>query len=281
VNIMPFDTASKQRTGFDPVRCLLFLTAFLGLFQVLPPRALAEETLASKIAKLPVLPEHPSGYKRSLFPHWDTLVNGCSVRETVLISESTTTPVRLPRTCAVVKGTWSSPYDGTVHTDPTKLDIDHVVALKEAWDSGAWSWSTAKRRQFANDLTDPRSLIAVSAVSNREKSDKDPTAWLPRSAYRCTYLEAWVSVKLRWGLAVDKPELSALRTLSGSCSATPSTPAPPTTTPAPPTTSLPTESTPYYPTCTAARAAGAAPLYAGSPGYRAALDRDGDGVACE
>lgn len=102
-------------------------------------------------------------------------------------------------------------YDGLTFTDPSDLDIDHVVALAEAWDSGAYAWDSARRRAFANDLGVSWSLIAVSASSNRSKSDKDPAEWLPTSAsVRCQYLGDWVAVKARWGLAVDDAERSAL-----------------------------------------------------------------------
>ncbi|HEX7474251.1 MAG TPA: HNH endonuclease family protein, partial [Candidatus Limnocylindrales bacterium] len=95
--------------------------------------------------------------------------------------------------------------------DSSKLDIDHVVPLAEAWDSGAYRWDAARRRAFANDLGVSWSLIAVSAASNRSKGDKDPAEWLPPLAsYRCQYLAVWVAIKTRWNLAVDAAEKSAI-----------------------------------------------------------------------
>ena len=175
------------------------------------------ENLATSVSKLQVSPERPAGYRRSLFPHWDTLTDGCSVRESVLIAESTSPASVSSRFCTVYSGTWTSLYDGKVVSDPRSLDIDHVVALKEAWDSGAHSWSPETRRRFANDLSDPRSLIAVSASSNRIKSDKDPAQWLPRESDRCRYVSDWVAVKLRWNLSVDKVELAALQKVATAC----------------------------------------------------------------
>lgn len=241
--------------------------------------------LESSILRLKVLPEHPSGYDRAKFPHWDELPTGCSVRETVLIQESLT-PARYDRSsCKVVSGKWLSAYDGSVSVDPSTIDIDHVVALKESWDSGAWSWTATRRRSYANDLSDPRSLAAVSAASNRKKSDKDPAGWLPFSPSRCAYVSDWVSIKLRWGLSVDPAELSALLSAARGCKDGSTVLPPQPATPAPSITStVPTQSgstTTYYATCSAARAALAAPLYRGSPGYRPGLDRDGDGIACE
>ena len=101
--------------------------------------------------------------------------------------------------CTATSGHWSSPYDGVTTTDPSTFDIDHLVPLSEAWDSGAWAWTTAQRQAFANDVTRPQ-LLAVSASSNRSKGDDDPAEWLPQSSYQCTYARAWVQVKHYYGL---------------------------------------------------------------------------------
>ena len=82
-------------------------------------------------------------------------------------------------TCRVIEGDWYSAYDGLTLLYAADVDIDHVVALKEAWDSGAWQWSGPARIAYANDLTDGRTLLAVSSDSNVAKSDKDPSNWLP------------------------------------------------------------------------------------------------------
>jgi hypothetical protein len=179
-----------------------------------PPRLVGE--LGALIDQLSVSPERSAGYKRSLFPHWDMQENGCTTREVVLIAESET-PAVVARSCAVRSGLWVSPYDGKVLTDPRGLDVDHVVALKEAWDSGAHAWTAARRRAFANDVSHPDSLVAVSAASNRSKSDKDPAQWLPQRSDQCRYALTWVGVKLRWGLSADVKEVAALRTLAARC----------------------------------------------------------------
>ncbi len=234
--------------------------------------------LQSSVLRLKVQPERPAGYKRALFPHWDELGNGCSVRESVLLSESLTKSTVDPKNCTVRTGRWVSVYDGIVSTTPSDLDIDHVVALKEAWDSGAWSWSAARRRAFANDLSDPRTLIAVSATSNRKKSDKDPSSWLPQSSQVCAYLESWVSIKLKWDLSVDEREQKILLGFAKTCPNSPTT----STVPDSPASTAPSSTASvYYASCSEARSAGAAPLFRNSPGYRPGLDRDGDGVACE
>jgi hypothetical protein len=120
--------------------------------------------------------------------------------------------------CDLVGGSWYSVYDGVTTTDPSDFDIDHVVALKEAWDSGAYAWTASQRRAFANDLANPEALIAVSASSNRSKSDRDPADWLPpNQSYHCTYIEHWMKVKIFWSLSVDEREFQAIRRIAAGC----------------------------------------------------------------
>ena len=90
------------------------------------------------------------------------------------------------------------------------------MPLAEAWDSGAKRWNADTRRRFANDLRDRRSLIALSASSNRSKSDRDPAEWLPEYG-ECRYVRQWVAVKIRWHLKVDRAEKRALSRRAGSC----------------------------------------------------------------
>jgi hypothetical protein len=160
----------------------------------------------------------PSGYDRGLFSHWvDQDGDGCDARREVLIAE-TKAPLTVGVGCSFVGGRWHSAYDGVTTTDSSTFDIDHMVALKEAWDSGAHRWSANRRRAFANDLGDPRSLRAVSAGSNRSKGDRDPADWLPpERSFHCTYVTHWVVVKVRWRLAADGAEKRALRGILESC----------------------------------------------------------------
>lgn len=159
-----------------------------------------------------------STYDRDLFRHWvDADGDGCDTRAEVLIAESSTSTGRTG-TCTITSGSWLSRYDGVRFTTASSLDIDHMVPLKEAWISGASSWSSSRRQDFANDLGDGRSLIAVSASTNRSKSDQDPDSWLPPStSYRCTYVSDWIAVKYRWGLSVDSAEKSALQDVLAGC----------------------------------------------------------------
>ena len=162
--------------------------------------------------------ESPTGYVRALFEHWrDIDGDGCDAREQVLKRDSVTLPQVDPYKCKVIAGDWVSPYDGARWSDPTDIDIDHVVALKEAWDSGAWAWSAATRNAYANDTTDRRTLLAVTDNVNQQKSDKDPSNWVPPlKSYLCTYLGNWISVKARWNLSMDQSEWGRIKNLLNS-----------------------------------------------------------------
>ena len=173
------------------------------------------------LARLGTASEHYWGYSRTYFIHWiDADGDGCDTRREVLVAESTTA-VTIRSGCDIRGGTWFSVYDGKTTRDASTFDIDHVVALKEAWDSGAWSWTASRRQRYANDLGDGRALRAVSAASNRSKSDQDPAQWLPsRAAFRCTYAGQWVAMKLRWNLKVNTAERSALKRILNACPST-------------------------------------------------------------
>lgn len=168
-------------------------------------------TLHAAVESVPVADEVREGYDRALFPHWiDADRDGCHTRQEVLLAESVADP-QIGERCVLTGGQWHSYYDHVTWDEGSRLDIDHVVALAEAWDSGARSWTTDERRSFANDLGDPRSLVAVTGAVNRSKADQDPATWLPPDpAATCRFLTEWVVVKHRWGLTVDAAEQEAL-----------------------------------------------------------------------
>lgn len=190
----------------------------LGLLAV-PAAAHAQDysaPLTAAIADLPGATEVRTGYSRDLFPHWtDADGDGCSTRNEVLVSEADD-PVSVGSGCALTGGRWFSYYDRVSWTDPSDVDIDHLVPLAEAWDSGARSWTTSTRQAFANDLGDARSLVGVTDDVNQAKGDQDPQTWLP-TYDRCRYVREWVAVKHRWRLSVDSGERSALSSLASSC----------------------------------------------------------------
>ncbi len=149
-------------------------------------------------------------YDRALFEHWvDADGDGCDTRREVLIAESAVAPT-ITAGCAV-SGQWFSWYDGASWVDPADVDVDHVVALAEAWRSGAHAWTPDQRRAFGNDLGFTGSLEAVTDEVNQSKGASDPTTWLPPVPdVLCRYLTTWVQVKYRWGLSVDAAEQAVL-----------------------------------------------------------------------
>lgn len=201
------------------------LLAASGLILLVPAASgqAAEEALATysaplqtAIDDLPVGAEDRTGYVRDKFKLWvDADGDGCDTREEVLIAEAVDPPT-IGSSCALTGGSWYSYYDAVTWTDKGRIDIDHLVPLAEAWDSGASSWSDAQREAYANDLGDDRDLVGVTDSVNQSKSDRDPAGWMP-TYEKCRYIGEWVAVKIRWALEIDTAEKSALKSLSPSC----------------------------------------------------------------
>ena len=175
--------------------------------------AVSYKSIDDAIKVLKVAPESRTGYVRAKFKHWVGVGNGCDSRKAVIISEATVQP-KVESGCKIIGGEWNSIYDSVKVTDAGKLDVDHMVPLAEAWDSGASAWDDKKRELYANDQTDKIHLIAVTGPSNRSKSDRDPSEWMPSNkAYHCQYITNWVSIKIRWSLSVDEKELLAIKSI--------------------------------------------------------------------
>lgn len=129
-----------------------------------------------------------------------------------------TTSLPVGSRCEVKTGYWVDPYTNAEIFNARAMDVDHLVPLKEAWRSGAWRWTRAARRAYANDVANLGHLVAVSAVANRSKGDRDPAKWLPPSLhFRCRYLELWVEIKVRWNLTIDPTEAATIRDGLGQC----------------------------------------------------------------
>ena len=177
-----------------------------------------ESVWVDLLSQLSLASEMGAGYDRDLFRHWiDSDGDGCNTRREVLIEEAIEKPT-ISGDCDLFGGTWYSVYDAVTTEDPGDFDIDHFIPLKEAWDSGAHAWSPSQRRAFANDLSNPEALIAVTASSNRSKSDRDPADWLPPNQnYHCQYITDWIKVKIFWRLSVDEREFQALRKVALGC----------------------------------------------------------------
>lgn len=229
-----------------------------------------------------------TGYNRDYFNAWvDADGDGCNTRAEVLIMESQSAVTTRGR-CTVSTGQWVSAYDGATLTDAGDLDIDHFVPLNEAWGSGAYGWDSATRISFGNDLGYDASLLAVTASSNRSKSDQDPAQWMPTNhSYFCDYAATWVAVKWRWSLTVDSLERLTLQSVLNGCS-TVSITVPEKAVVTTGTVSEPVAPVsdgvldPNYGTCSVAQANGAGPYYQGvDPEYAWYRDRDKDGIVCE
>ena len=179
------------------------------------PTPVSAATARTYLASLTVATESRTGYNRDLFPTWITISGTCNTREYILKRDGSN--VVTNSACTATSGSWYSPYDGATWTAASDLDIDHLVPLAEAWDSGASAWTTARRQSFANDVTRPQ-LIAVTDNVNQSKSDQDPAEWMPSvTSYRCTYVRAWVQVKYYYNLKVDSAEKTKLSSVLAGC----------------------------------------------------------------
>ncbi|MEU6993270.1 HNH endonuclease family protein [Streptomyces sp. NPDC046465] len=161
-----------------------------------------------------------TGYDRGRFgTAWaDTDSNRCPTRDDILKRDLT--DVRYQGgACRVASGRLApDPYTGkdvTFRRGSSQVDIDHLVALSDAWQKGAFRWEPGKRIAFAND---PLNLLAVDAGTNRGKSDGDTATWLPpNKAYRCTYVAGQVAVKKKYGVWVTGAERDAMKKVLTAC----------------------------------------------------------------
>ena len=269
----------------------------------IPPEAAKGAALAA-LATLGVKGRAPrTGYDRKLFGQsWRDLDrNGCDQRNDVLRRDLRAFVLKAgTRGCLVLSGDLISPYTGaTIHfvrgqATSSQVQIDHLVALSDAWQKGAQTWTPETREAFANDFLE---LRAVDGHSNESKGDGDAATWLPpRKAVRCGYVATQIAVKAKYGLWVTSAERDAMARVLSGCpdqglprdhdialgggpeKVAPSTAPTKTTAKAVP---LVGGGSTYYTNCTAVRDAGQAPIRRGDPGYAPHLDRDGDGVGCE
>lgn len=253
-----------------------------------------------------------TGYSRAEFGRgWtDTDGNGCGTRDDILKRDLSGETFR-DGGCQVLKGVLDDPYTGRSVTfargGRSEVDIDHVVALSDAWQKGAGRWTKDKRVGFAND---PLNLLAAEASANRAKGDADAATWLPpHKGFRCAYVARQVAVKKKYEVRVTAAEKDAMVRVLRGCpdeplpdggrpaparSGDPGAPADPgasggTATPEGTATPGASGAAPgreggggvSYRNCDAVRAAGKAPVHRGEPGYGRHLDRDGDGTGCD
>jgi hypothetical protein len=312
-------TPTPEETGspLDPD------TAYLPASSVVLKAPNSQPAYATKaidlLATLSIKGRAPkTGYDRAQFGQaWaDIDRNGCDTRNDTLKRDLTAVTYTNSVPCKVQTGVLADPYTGTTINfirgadTSSAVQIDHVVALSDAWQKGAQQLTLEQRTAFAND---PLNLQATDGPTNIKKGDGDAATWLPSNrSFRCEYVARQISVKATYKLWVTQAEHDAMASVLANCSGqlaptnekAPATPEPAPAAPAPvapapapvapapapvapapvapvPAPVAPAPAAVYYANCSAARAAGAAPLYAGQAGYRSELDRDKDGVACE
>jgi hypothetical protein len=184
----------------------------------------ADGDAAATLASLPVKGRAPAtGYSRDKFgQRWaDTDRDGCDQRNQVLARDLVDEQLRPGSRCVVLSGRLADPYTGEViefRRGPETSDdvqIDHVVSLSNAWQTGAQQLTPAERERLANDLVN---LQATSGPVNQAKGDADAATWLPPATeYRCRYVARQVTVKARYGLWVTRPERDAIARVLARC----------------------------------------------------------------
>ena len=199
------------------------LVVLLLLTLLLPDTATAQDapTAISVLNKLAVKGRAAkTGYTREQFPHWSDLNrNGCDTRNEILERDLTTVIFKVgTKDCKVITGSLLDPYSGKVisfSSTKSTVDIDHVVALSNAWQTGAAYFDKSKREAIAND---PLNLLAVDYSLNRQKGDGDAATWLPPlKSYRCDYVARQVAVKAKYALWVTAPEKDAIVKILEKC----------------------------------------------------------------
>ncbi len=192
---------------------IVVIALLLSLLPAINSQAATTDALTA-LNKLEVKGRAPkTGYTRSQFPHWsDPDRNGCDARNDILKRDLTDITYKAgTRDCKVIAGQLLDPFSGKVITFSTTkvvIDIDHVVALSNAWQTGAAYFDKALRTQIAND---PLNLLAVDSKLNRQKGDGDAATWLPpNKSFRCEYVAKQIAVKTKYKLWVTSTEKEAI-----------------------------------------------------------------------
>jgi hypothetical protein len=186
----------------------------LSLFTLLP----AGCAISTDPAPEATCPEDPPPveYERKDWGRWTDEDGDCQdTRQEVLVRDSSIDVTLDEDGCRVLAGRWIDPYDGSVVTDPSKIDVDHLVALQDAHVSGGWQWSYDEKILFTNDLSN---LKATSQSTNRSKGARGPDEWLPPLAtVRCAYIRKWSLSKERHDLALAPEERAVIDYMAKTC----------------------------------------------------------------
>ena len=204
------------------------IVVFLVSLAIYAPQVISNTTYAqsyedsiSALNSLEVKGRAPkTGYSRAQFPHWSDLDrNGCDARNDILKRDLTDMIFKAgTRDCKVISGVLLDPFSNKVlafTSAKSAVDIDHLVALSNAWQTGAAYFDRSKRSQIAND---PLNLLAVDARLNRQKGDGDAATWLPpHKPFRCEYVSRQVAVKAKYSLWVTAAEKDAITRVLNQC----------------------------------------------------------------
>lgn len=212
---------------------LMWFTSFILDDEAIPPHVSGGvqaislsnkdlETAKATLEAIPVKGRAPkTNYARTQFGNGWRIVQGCDTRNTILARDLTS--IQIGEDCKVDSGLLNDPYTGDIINfergpkSSSAVQIDHVVALSNAWQTGAQQLSEARRIDFAND---PLNLLAVDGPANQQKGDSDAASWLPRNkAFRCPYIVRQVEVKKKYDLWVTPPEKIAMTGILNKCTA--------------------------------------------------------------
>ena len=181
------------------------------------PDPTGTNTLTITVAAIPAdLP----AYDRSDWKHWVDEDGDCQdARQEVLIEESLDeVTFETDEKCRVETGQWWAPHLGHHLGNPTHIDVDHHVPLKNAHLSGAWAWSPAEKERYANYLGEENHLVAISSRHNRSKGARGPEEWAPPdNALWCDYASDWAEIKDRWALTMTPVESETVMAMLGTC----------------------------------------------------------------
>ena len=174
-------------------------------------------TLVITVAEIPAnIPD----YSRSEWKHWVDADGDCQdARQEVLIAESLeTVTYETDRKCRVETGQWWAPHLGHFLENPSHIDVDHHVPLKNAHVSGGWAWSPAEKERYANYLGEENHLVAISSRHNRSKGARGPEEWAPPdNALWCEYATDWAEIKEKWELTMTPVESAIVMDMLGTC----------------------------------------------------------------
>ena len=175
-----------------------------------PTREAPTTTLLITVA--PIQADIPK-YERKDWRHWEDHDGDCQdARQEALIAESLVdVTFETDRQCRVESGRWYGAFAGAYFEDPGDLDVDHMVPLKNAHNSGGWAWNPGMKEEYANVLEYDDHLIAVQDRANQSKGARGPDEWMPPDeSYWCQYATDWAQIKERWDLNMTEPEAEAV-----------------------------------------------------------------------